>query len=315
MSGGAKSLWPVHSGCSTVSARIGTGLAGGRGANRPNSPTSRRGHARHHRCAVAALAAAHADAAGTLQRGGRIVTGRDQAAQLARRHLLAATDDGVVVHGSGIDAPAPRTAAKAPPGSARRGAACAGRRAARPSSGRDRPRWRPPPARPQPSRRARRRSARRRRWRRPRRGWCGRRRRSASPSSRCRAARSDGRSPARAPAPTTRRSRSSAPRCRRRSAGRLPRCRARDRRPRAASPGAPSAACCPAAPRARSHRPSGRDRQRRRLPALAICAQPGPRSRLEHGHDVGAAVQKLGGGLQAERPLPAITMRSPGATR
>ena len=40
MSGGTKSLWPVHSGCSTVSARIGTGLAGGRGANRPNSPTS-----------------------------------------------------------------------------------------------------------------------------------------------------------------------------------------------------------------------------------------------------------------------------------
>ena len=50
MSGGTKSTWPDHSGCSMVRARIGTGLAGGRGANRPNSSTS----AEHRRATVAA---------------------------------------------------------------------------------------------------------------------------------------------------------------------------------------------------------------------------------------------------------------------
>ena len=81
----------------------GTGLAGGRGANRPNSSTSSGRHARHDGGAIAALAAPHADPALALQPSRRVVAGRDLLAQLARCHLLAAADDGAVGDRAGIE--------------------------------------------------------------------------------------------------------------------------------------------------------------------------------------------------------------------
>ena len=165
---------------------------------------------------------------------------------------------------------APRTAATAPPGSARSGRGCGARPWAAAPSGRDQPRSRPRQRCPAPGRHGRRRSARRRRWRRPRRCWCGPLRRSAFPSSRCRAARSDGRSPARAPAPTRRRNRSPAPRYRRRSTNRPPRPAARVPRPPGASPCDSSAAGRAAGWRGPGLRAAGRARPKRRPEDRAI---------------------------------------------
>ena len=195
MSGGTKSTWPVHSGCSIVSARIGTGLAGGRGAKRSNSPGSPEQMRAINGRAIAALAAAHAGPRGALQRGRRVVTGRTAPRISPACHLLAAADEARRESMAAACWAPPRTGATRPSGSAAARPGCGARAAAGEPPGRGRGDRSGGDRALPPSPPGRRRTARRRRSRRPRARWCGRRRRSPFPSSRCRAARSDGAQP------------------------------------------------------------------------------------------------------------------------
>ena len=308
MSGGTKSLWPVHSGCSTRERADRHRL--GRRARREQAELAHLARVVMRATtggAVAALAAAHADAAGALQRRRRIVAGRDLAAQLARRHLLAAADDGVVVDARPARTAAPRTGATS----------AAWKRAARASA----------PARaPSASATARPRSradrgggdapcAMRRLGAAEARAvadgedlgarWCGRRRRSPSPSSRCRAARSDGAQPS-ARASSRRRGEAVAQRhdvgVDRQIAGLDPRTRSSPSRRVTRRPQCSSAAQPRRQRAGRSTSSAGIGRSGRQQ-ARASCARPGARRRFEHRHDVGAAVEQLGRGLQAERAV------------
>ena len=160
-------------------------LAGGRGANRPNRRarpgTSARSSARNSGPGSGPCRPASRVSAPPACRDRRDQPRNSPAVTSSQRQTTALSS--IAPASSGGASNSCQRAA----GSARRRPASAAPSRGRRPSGRDRRRWPQRPARPAPRPPGRRRSARRRRWRRPRRGWCGHRRRSASPSSRCRA--------------------------------------------------------------------------------------------------------------------------------
>ena len=267
-----------------------------------------RADAGNERRAIAALATPHPGARRALQRNRCVVTGFHRTAHHAGIHLLAAAHDCVESIARPAVAP-PRTGATRPSGSAghapgsgrRHGSEGASEIAAMVAAA-----IAPPPSPPgtaEPCAVADRENL----------------RHAGAPSAsvtlhRSVAARHEWcRHPASGRARSTTRSRSPAPRCRRRSRGPRP-------RPAhamvAEQPGhAPAPAKQRLQPRDEPGTAGEQVRRRHRPAGIPAGSSGGTRRRFEHRHDVGAAIEQLGRGLQAQGPLPAMTMRSPRATR